>query len=113
MKKTNFASRSLVLLLTVLLALSLTACNAKGGEKMDNMGGGMSAMMDEPKNAEEATAMHKELTAQENEILSKNTELWEKVFMAADKGMTLQAKTTATSCWIPSTPPRISLRRTN
>ena len=57
---------------------------------MDNMGGGMSAMMDEPKNAEEATAMHKELTAQENEILSKNTELWEKVFMAADKGMTLQ-----------------------
>ena len=90
MKKTNFASRSLVLLLTVLLALSLNACNAKGGEKMDNMGGGMSAMMDEPKNAEEATAMHKELTAQENEILSKNTELWEKVFMAADKGMTLQ-----------------------
>ena len=90
MKKTNFASRSLVLLLTVLLALSLTACNAKGGEKMGNMGGGMSAMMDEPKNAEEATAMHKELTAQENEILSKNTELWEKVFMAADKGMTLQ-----------------------
>ena len=90
MKKTNFASRSLVLLLTVLLALSLTACHAKGGEKMDNMGGGMSAMMDEPKNAEEATAMHKELTAQENEILSKNTELWEKVFMAADKGMTLQ-----------------------
>ena len=90
MKKTNFASRSLVLLLTVLLALSLTACNAKGGEKMDNMGGGMSAMMDEPKNAEEATAMHKELTAQENEILSKNIELWEKVFMAADKGMTLQ-----------------------
>ena len=46
MKKTNFASRSLVLLLTVLLALSLTACNTKGGEKMDNMGGGMSAMMD-------------------------------------------------------------------
>ena len=90
MKKTNFASRSLVLLLTVLLALSPTACNAKGGEKMDNMGGGMSAMMDEPKNAEEAVAMHKELTAQENEILSKNTELWEKVFMAADKGMTLQ-----------------------
>ena len=72
MKKTNFASRSLVLLLTVLLALSLTACNAKGGEKMDNMGGGMSAMMDEPKNAEEATAMLKELTAEVKELLSKN-----------------------------------------
>ena len=28
--------------------------------------------------------------AQENAILSANTELWEKVFMAADKGMTMQ-----------------------
>ena len=34
--------------------------------------------------------MHKDLMAQENAILSKNTELWEKVFMAADKGMTMQ-----------------------
>ena len=34
--------------------------------------------------------MHKDLMAQENAILSANTELWEKVFMAADKGMTMQ-----------------------
>ncbi len=34
--------------------------------------------------------MHKELMAQENAILSENTELWEKVFMSADKGMTMQ-----------------------
>ena len=34
--------------------------------------------------------MHKELMAQENAILSENTALWEKVFMAADKGMTMQ-----------------------
>ena len=34
--------------------------------------------------------MHNDLMAQENDILSENTELWEKVFMAADKGMTLQ-----------------------
>ena len=34
--------------------------------------------------------MHKELMAQENAILSEDTALWEKVFMAADKGMTLQ-----------------------
>ena len=71
------------LLLTALMVLSLAACGTKGGDKMD----GMSS---EPKNAEEAAAMHKELMAQENAILSENTALWEKVFMAADKGMTIQ-----------------------
>ena len=34
--------------------------------------------------------MHKELMAQENANLSENTALWEKVFMEADKGMTMQ-----------------------
>ena len=33
--------------------------------------------------------MHKDLMAQEKAILSQNAELWEKVFMEADKGMTL------------------------
>ena len=47
-------------------------------------------MTDEQKNAEEALALHKKLMEQENTILSQNTALWEKVFMAADKGMTLQ-----------------------
>ena len=83
MNRTNTAGRILALLLTALMVLSLAACGTKGGDKMD----GMSS---EPKNAEEATAMHKELMAQENAILSANTELWEKVFMAADKGMTMQ-----------------------
>ena len=35
-------------------------------------------------------AMYNDLMEQENAILSENTELWEKVFMAADKGMTMQ-----------------------
>ena len=43
----------------------------------------------EPKNAKEASAMHEKLLAQENEILSENSALWEKVFMAADKGMVM------------------------
>ena len=46
-------------------------------------------MTDEPKNAEEALALHKELLERENAILSENTELWEKVFMEADKGMAM------------------------
>lgn len=43
----------------------------------------------EPKNAKQASAMHEKLLAQENEILSENSALWEKVFMAADKGMVM------------------------
>ena len=57
---------------------------------MADMSSNDSAMTDEPKNAEEALALHKELMEQENTILSENTALWEKVFMAADKGMTMQ-----------------------
>ena len=78
MNRTNTASRLLALLLVALIALSLAACGATGGDKMD----GMSS---EPKNAEEAVAMHKELMAQENAILSENTALWEKVFIAATR----------------------------
>jgi len=81
--RTNTAGRLLALLLLALMMLSLTACGTKNGDKTD----GMSS---EPKNAEEAVAMHKDLMAQENTILSENTALWEKVFMAADKGMTMQ-----------------------
>lgn len=83
MNRTKPAGRLLALLLIALIALSLAACGAKGADKTD----GTSS---EPKNAEEAAAMYNDLMAQENDILSENTELWDKVFMAADKGMTMQ-----------------------
>ena len=83
MNRMNTASRLLALLLTTLMVLSLAACGTKGGDKTD----GTSS---EPKNAEEAVAMYNDLMAQENDILSENTELWEKVYMSADKGMALQ-----------------------
>ena len=68
----------ITLLLALVLAAGMVACGTTDG------------MSNEPKNAEEAAAMHKELMAQENAILSENTALWEKVFMEADKGMTMQ-----------------------
>ena len=83
MNSTNAAGRLLALLLLTLMMLSLAACGTKNGDKTDEMSS-------EPKNAEEAIAMHQDLMAQENAILSENTALWEKVFMAADKGMTMQ-----------------------
>ena len=80
----------LALMLCAMMLLSLAACGAKGNDKQADMSGDSSAMTGEPKNAEEALALHKELLERENAILSENTELWEKVFMVADKGMTMQ-----------------------
>ena len=77
------------LLLAVLLVLSLAACGAKDNEKQADMSSNDSTMTDEPKNAEEALALHKKLLEQENALLSENTDLWEKVYMAADKGMAM------------------------
>ena len=77
------------LLLTALMVLSLAACGAKDNDKQADMSGDGSAMAGEPKTAEEALALHKELLERENALLSENAELWEKVFMEADKGMAM------------------------
>ena len=77
------------LLLAVLMVLSLAACGAKNGDNTASTGGGDSILTDEPKNGEEAAAVYKSLMDRENGILSENTELWEKVFLAADKGMAM------------------------
>ena len=84
------AKKILALLLGAMMLLSLAACGAKDNDKQADMSGDGSAMTGEPKTAEEALALHKELLERENAILSENAELWEKVFMAADKGMTMQ-----------------------
>ena len=73
----------ITLLLAALLVLSLAACGKKGNADMTKPDG-------EPKNAQEAAAMYKALMDQENAILTENQSLWEKVFMSADKGMTMQ-----------------------
>ena len=84
------AKKILALILCAMMLLSLAACGAKGNDKQADMSGDSSAMTGEPKTAEEALALHKELLERENALLSENAELWEKVFMAADKGMTMQ-----------------------
>ena len=84
------AKKILALLLGAMMLLALAACGAKDNDKQADMSGDSSAMTGEPKTAEEALALHKELLERENALLSENAELWEKVFMAADKGMTIQ-----------------------
>ena len=80
MIKKSIASKFLALMLLAILALSLAAC---GGEE-----GGTGAS-GEPKNAQEAAKVYSDLMDQENTIFSENTALWEKVFLAADKGMAM------------------------
>ena len=80
MKKKTIASKFLALMLLAILALPLAAC---GGEE-----GGTGAS-GEPKNAQEAAKVYSDLMDQENAIFSENTALWEKVFLAADKGMAM------------------------
>ena len=84
------AKKILALMLSAMMLLSLAACGAKDNDKQADMSGDSSAMTGEPKTAEEALTLHKELLERENALLSENAELWEKVFMAADKGMTMQ-----------------------
>ena len=81
--------RIFALAFAVLMVLALAACGTKNNDKMGDMSGNGSAMTGEPKTAEEALALHKELLERENALLSENTELWEKVFMEADKGMAM------------------------
>ena len=69
------------LLLAALMILSLAACGAKDDGKTDNGG--------ETTKTEEAANTYKSLMDRENKILSENTDLWEKVFLAADKGMAM------------------------
>ena len=80
----------ITLLLALVLAAGMVACGTKDNDKQADMSGDSSAMTGEPKTAEEAAALYDELMARENAIQAENTELWEKVFLSADKGMTMQ-----------------------
>ena len=72
----------ITLLLALVLAAGMVACGAKQAERNEDTD-------KEPQTAEEAAALYEELMAQENAIQAENTELWEKVFLSADKGMAM------------------------
>ena len=89
-------TKILTALLLVALVLSFAACSkpqTNGGD-MTTENNAANAIDDllakEAATAEEATALHTQLMDAETAILNENSALWEKVFMAADKGMTMQ-----------------------
>ena len=84
--------RILTLLTAALLVLSLAACGAGKESKKDDSGKKAEIavlMAAEPTTADEAAELHQKLMEQENAILSQNSALWEKVFLSANKNMTM------------------------
>mgnify|MGYP004477169197 FL=1 len=82
----------LTLLTAALLVLSLAACGTGKDSKKDDSGkkAEIAALMAaEPATADEAAELHQKLMEQENAILSQNSALWEKVFLSANKNMTM------------------------
>lgn len=84
--------RILTLLTAAVLVLSLAACGTGKDSKKDD--GGKKAeiaalIAAEPATADEAAELHQKLMEQENAILSQNSALWEKVFLSANKNMTM------------------------
>lgn len=82
----------LTLLTAAVLVLSLAACGTGKDSKKDD--GGKKAeiaalIAAEPATADEAAELHQKLMEQENAILSQNSALWEKVFLSANKNMTM------------------------
>lgn len=84
--------RILTLLTAVLLVLSLAACGTGKDSKKDDGGKKTeitALLAAEPATADEAAELHQKLMEQENAILSQNSALWEKVFLSANKNMTM------------------------
>lgn len=84
--------RILTLLTAALLVLSLAACGTGKDSKKDDSGKKTeiaALLASEPATADEAAELHQKLMEQENAILSQNSALWEKVFLSANKNMTM------------------------
>ena len=83
--KISKTSKILAVIMALVLALGLAACSAsKDGSK----GGDSeiaSLMATEPGSIDEATELYNKLMQKENDILTNNSQLWEKVFLSANK----------------------------
>ncbi len=86
------AKKILTLLTAAVLVLSLAACGT-GKESKKDEGGKKTEIAAliaaEPTTKDEAAELHQKLMEQENAILSQNSALWEKVFLSANKNMTM------------------------
>ena len=88
MKFSKLSKILTVVLLVSVLAISLIACSTSKNNKdeKESIDSSISTLMaTEPNSADEASKLHNQLMEKENEILSTDKALWEKVFMASNK----------------------------
>lgn len=87
--KISKTSKILAVIMALVLALGLAACSAsKDGSKGGNSEIA-SLMATEPGSIDEATELYNKLMQKENDILTNNSQLWEKVFLSANKNTTM------------------------
>ncbi len=88
MKFSKLSKILTVVLLISVLAVSLIACSTSKDNKDEEQSTDSSIstlMATEPDSADEASKLYNQLMEKENEILSTDTELWNKVFLASNK----------------------------
>ena len=82
-------TKILAVLLVAVLTLSLASCSAKknnNDSQSSNADTDIATLMSvESRNAEEAADLYQKLMQKENDILTSNSSLWEKVFMSVNK----------------------------
>ena len=81
-------SKIAALFMVPVLALCLAACSAPGGNASESASSDpkiAELIAQEPANADEAAELYAKLMQKENDILSSDSALWEKVFLAANK----------------------------
>lgn len=81
-------SKIAALFMVPVLALCLVACSAPGSNAGESTGSDSEIaepIAQEPANADEAAELYTKLMQRENDILSSDNTLWEKVFNAANK----------------------------
>ena len=81
-------SKIIAMLVAAALAICLAACQADKGAQSSASGSNSdiaALMATEPSSADEAATLFAQLMQKENDILTSNSSLWEKVFLSANK----------------------------
>ena len=83
-------SKIAALFMVPVLALCLVACSAPGGNASESTSSDpkiAELIAQEPTNVDEAAELYAKIMQKDNNILSSDSALWEKVFLAANKDM--------------------------
>lgn len=87
--KISKTSKILAVIMALVLAIGLAACSASKDNNKGTDSEIASLMATEPGSVDEATELYNKLMQKENDILTNNSQLWEKVFLSANKNTSM------------------------